>query len=430
MKLTIKKALGILALVAFMPSMVFAQSADVSALESQVKELTKKVAALEGTKSTQSSYGAGYVMPTEGDQGGLIHLGQDIDFGGHVATTYNAVIDDNNNTITGRLSQNNEGFAVNQAAFYFKKDANPEGGAGFKIDILAGRDARVIDFADTTAGADDFAFQQAYVEVNTPSPLGESDILPSVINWKVGRMTTLAGKEVINAQDNWNISRSVAFDFGLPYTHTGLRTQSAWFGDKVNVYMGVNNGWDVDVENNDFRTLEWALGFSPFENVNYFSTILFGPNQAGDSGSKTFLWTQVLDWSVTKALSLGLNFDWGKTGDDARATTSVAGFTDSRNTEWAGFSAYGKYQINDKWSFAERLELFRDTDEGRGVSGVAPGNGTDTFFGWTHTLEYRPYDNLITRLEYRWDRVNGGDGSIYGNDASRNTLAAQVIYVI
>ncbi len=423
MKLTIKKALGIFALVAFaMPSIARAQSVDVSALENQVKELTKKVAALEGSKSSQSSYGAGYVMPTEGDQGGLVHAAQDIDFGGHVATTYTNFIDQNAG-FQGRSFENNEGFALNQADFFFKKDANPEGGAGFKIDILAGIDATDIDFNNTaaqTGAADDFTFKEAYVELNTPSPLGESDILPSVINWKAGRMQTLAGKEVINAQDNWNISRSVAFDFGNPYTHTGLRTQSKWFNDKLNVYMGVNNGWDQDVENNDFRTLEWALGFSPIENVNYFTTVLWGPESgAGVEDDKTFL------WSVTKALNLGLNFDWGRT-DDNPNTVGL----DTGNTEWAGFSAYGKYQINDKWAFAERLELFRDVDGGRGVSTLGAGTGSDTFFGWTHTLEYRPYDNIITRLEYRWDRLNSGSGTLYGGDSSRNTLAAQVIYVI
>ncbi|MER2513461.1 MAG: outer membrane beta-barrel protein [Nitrosomonas ureae] len=421
MKLTIKKALGIFALVAFMPSMVFAQSADVSALENQVKELTKKVAALEGA-GTQSSYGAGYVMPTEGDQGGLLHAAQDIDFGGYVATTYTSHFGQNG-TWQGRIFDANEGFAVNQADFYFKKDAPAEGGAGFKIDIIAGRDARVIDFAPTSDN-DDFAFNEAYVEVNTPSLLGESDILPSMINWKVGRMSTLAGREVINPAANWNISRSVGFGFGLPFTHTGLRANTKWFGDKVNVYAGLNNGWDVDVETNDFRTMEFGLGFNILENVSYFSAIYFGPETAGVTDDKTFLWTHVLDWSVTEALKLGTELNWGRTND-------IMVGTDTGNAEFATFGFYGRYQIAPKWAAAQRIEIFRDIDGSRGAGfGAGAASGTDTMFGWTSTLEYTPYDNLITRLEYRLDKANSGNGQVFGTDSTRGTLAAQMIYTI
>ena len=409
MKLTIKKALGILALVAFMPSMAFAQSADVSALENQVKELTKKVAALEGAKTSQSSYGAGYVMPTEGDQGGLLHAAQDIDFGGYVATSYTSHFGQNS-TWQGRIFDANEGFAVNQANFYFKKDAPAEGGAGFKIDIIAGRDARVIDFA-ATADNDDFAFNEAYVEVNTPSLLGESDILPSMINWKVGRMSTLAGREVINPAANWNISRSVGFGFGLPFTHTGLRTNTKWFGEKLNVYAGVNNGWDVDVETNDFRTLEFGLGVNLLENLSYFTAIYFGPETAGISDDKTFLWTHVLDLAVTDALKLGAELNWGRTNDFVTAAGN------SENAEFATFGFYGRYQLAPKWAAAQRFEIFRDIDGSRGAGfGSGSGSGTDTMFGWTSTLEYTPYDNLITRLEYRLDKVNSGNGTIFGTD--------------
>ena len=88
MNLSLKKFFGFVAVIALVaPSMVFAQAAN-SDLESQVKELTKKVAMLESAKNSSSSFGGGYVMPTEGDapKGGLIHPPQDIDFGGYVPT--------------------------------------------------------------------------------------------------------------------------------------------------------------------------------------------------------------------------------------------------------------------------------------------------------------------------------------------------------
>jgi len=432
MKLSIKKLLGLLAVAAVaLPSVVFAQAAT-SDLESQVKELTRKVAALESSKSTQSSFGGGYVMPTEGDEkkGGLLHAAQDIDFGGYVATSYTEHIDQNQN-FQGKVYDQNQGFNMNQANFYFKKDAPAEGGAGFKIDMLAGSDNNSMRHGTTGATANNnrVDFNEAYIDVNTPLNTGNNDILPSVVNWKVGRMVTLAGREVINPAANWNISRSVAFGYGLPFRHTGLRTNTKWFNDKLDVYAGINNGWDNDVETNSSRTVEFAAGFSPIENVKYFSTILYGSETANTAEQPVFLWTHNFDWSATKALSFGMDMDFGR-AQDAFGTGDGTG----ENDMWYGFAGYARYQINDKWAGAYRTEIFQNQGQTRGAAGssaTGPGaGGNDTVFGNTFTLEYAMYDNLITRLEYRLDKASGDDGIIYGGDSSRNTIAAQMIYTI
>ena len=431
MNLSLKNFFSIMALVAMtIPSTVFAQSAD---LEAQVKELTQKVAALESAKSAPST--GTYVMPTEGgeNKGGFIHTPQDIDFGGYVAASYTEHIDQSQN-YQGKVYDQNQGFNLNQADFYFKKDAPAEGGAGFKIDILAGRDNTTMQSASTGSAvvsqqgisSSRVDFNEAFIDVNTPTGV-DSDILPSVVNWKVGRMVTLAGREVINPAANWNISRSVGYGYGLPFRHTGLRTNSKWFNDKVDFYAGINNGWDNDIETNSSRTVEFAVGFSPIENVKYFTTILYGSENVGTAEQPTFLWTHVLDWSVTKALSLGADIDWGR-------TQNAFGGTNSKNDNWMEISGYARYQINDKWAAAFRSEIFQNQGQSRAFAlstAAGPGvGGNDTIFGNTFTLEYAMYENLITRLEYRLDKANGNDGIIFGGDSSRNTLAAQMIYTI
>lgn len=427
MNLSLKKFFGLVAIFALaVPSMVFAQATSAD-LESQVKELTKKVAMLESAKSTSSSFGGGYVMPTEGDapKGGLIHPPQDIDFGGYVATSYTEHIDQNQN-YQGLVYDQNQGFNMNQANFYFKKDAPAEGGAGFKIDMLAGSDNNAMRHGTTGATANNnrVDFNEAYVDINTPTNIGNSDILPSVVNWKVGRMVTLAGREVINPLANWNISRSVAFGYSLPFRHTGLRTNTKWFNEKVDFYAGINNGWDNDVETNAGRTVEFAAGFSPIENVKYFSTILYGSETANTQEQPVFLWTHNFDWSATKALSLGLDIDWGHSRDTV---------FEGENDHWLGLAGYARYQINDKWAGAFRSEIFQNQGLSRnaGNSPTGPGaGGNDTIFGNTFTLEYAMYENLVSRIEYRLDKASGDNGIIYDGDSSRNTLAAQLIYTI
>ncbi len=438
MNLSLKKFFGFVAIIALaVPSMVFAQAAS-SDLESQVKELTKKVAMLESAKSSQSSFGGGYVMPTEGDvkTGGLIHPPQDIDFGGYVATSYTEHIDQNQN-FQGDVYDQNQGFNMNQADFYFKKDAPAEGGAGFKIDILAGRDNSVMQHGTTGATVASqqtnsnarVDFNEAFIEVNTPTGVSNNDILPSVVNWKVGRMVTLAGREVINPAANWNISRSIGYGYGLPFRHTGLRTNTKWFNGKLDFYAGINNGWDNDIETNAGRTVEFAAGFHPLENVSYFTTILYGPEVTGTAEQPTFLWTHVLDWAVTKSLSLGADIDWGQTKDILGTGTGTG-----ENDDWLELAGYVRYQINEKWAGAFRSEIFQNQGQSRGAALSTAGGpgvgGNDTVFGNTFTLEYKMYENLITRLEYRLDKASGDDGIIYGGDSSRNTVAAQMIYTI
>lgn len=438
MNLSLKKFFGLVAVIALaVPSTVFAQ-ATAGDLESQVKELTKKVAMLESAKNTQSSFGGGYVMPTEGDvkTGGLIHAPQDIDFGGYVAASYTEHIDQNEN-FQGKVYDQNQGFNMNQADFYFKKDAPADGGAGFKIDILAGRDNTTMQSASTGAAvvsqqgisSSRVDFNEAFIEVNTPTGVGESDVLPSVVNWKVGRMVTLAGREVINPAANWNISRSIGYGYGLPFRHTGIRTNTKWFNEKLDFYFGVNNGWDNDIETNAGRTVEFAVGVSPLENVKYFTTILYGPEVVGTAEQPTFLWTHVLDWAVTNALSLGAAIDWGHQ-KDILGTGAGTG----ENDNWLELAGYARYQINEKWAGAFRSEIFQNQGQSRAFalsSATGPGaGGNDTVFGNTFTLEYKMYENLITRLEYRLDKASGDDGIIYGGDSSRNTLAAQMIYTI
>ena len=79
----------------------------------------------------------------------------------------------------------------------------------------------------------DFGFGKAFDIVNGGEPaIGTKNIEQAFVSWKpkgkdsgfqmdFGKFVTSAGAEVIEANANWNYSRSILFAWAIPYYHFG-----------------------------------------------------------------------------------------------------------------------------------------------------------------------------------------------------------------
>lgn len=395
-------------------------ASEVDLLKQEIMLLNQKLATVEKRLATlePAIQAPAYFPPAEGEKKGLLTIAQDIEMGGYVDVQYNQNFTNSGDVIaggnTGRIFDNNrDSFTVNAVELNFTKLANPEGGAGFRVDIAYGEDSSVVN-AD--GDGDTVNLQQAYIEYNAPLSFFRTDgyqWLPTAINFKAGRMVTLAGNEVIEGPDNWNISRSFAFGLTIPFVHTGIRSNFKMFEDFLDVYLGLNNGWDNPVDNNTYKTLESGLGYSPIKNVNVFHALYWGPETDATNAHKRFLLTNVVGWDVTDKLALKGEFNYG---NQRREVT-----LDFENIDWYSYNLYGRYQLTDKLAFAYRAELFRDTKSFR--------SGLDSTL-WDHTLtaEYAFGDNILGRLEWRFDKAEHLDA--FQGDSSQQTLGAQLIYLI
>lgn len=386
---------------------------EMATLNRQMSTLEAKFAGLQQSGSVPT-----YVATSAGEE--KSSLISDIQVGGYVETQYNQNLTRGGNAIAGGnngriFDTDRESFTVNAVEVNFAKEANPEGGAGFRVDIAMGEDAQVVN--GDGAATDKFDLQQAYVEyVQSLSFLGDTTLISDTINFKAGRFTTLAGAEVIEGPDNWNISRSYAFGLALPFVHTGVRSNFQLLNDFFDVYFGVNNGWDNPVDNNTGKTFEFGLGYSPIEKVSLFHALYFGNENTDTDGSNAagsrFLFSNVISFDVTEKLSLKGEFN---VGQQRRAVTS------GENVQWTSYNAYARYQLTDKWAAAYRFELFRDQQAFR--------SSLDrTLWGQTFTIERQIAENLIGRVEYRLDRSEEVDA--FGEDSNMQTIGAQLIYVI
>ncbi len=426
-------------------------SGEVVALKQQVQDLTAKLNSLEGRVAGLASAPretVTQIVPAGGaSKGGLIHTMQDIRMGGYLDIEYNQNLTNvraNNAagtaaTITSgaggaaaggnpaRVFDNSQNsFTMNAAVLEFQKDPNPEGGVGFRFDLAAGYNAKAVDLATNGVRGGDVTFEQAYIDIVAPlSFLKGNDVFDDVVDIKVGRYWTLAGAEVVRSPDNWNISRSLAFGYALPFSHTGVRATYKLFQDKVTTYWGLNNGWDSTVDNNKQKTMEFGVSLNPIDNVTLTSSAYLGAEQAhgtaGGANHRRFLWSNVALWNATSKLSLMGEVNLG----NENRVAALAGQT-ARNAQWYTLAGYARYKLTDKLATAYRAEIFFDADTYRfeGTNGTSKDNWN--IWEQTFTLEYNIYDNLIGRLEYRFDKSD--DTNVFNGHTSQQTIGGQLIY--
>ena len=419
----------------------FAQEGEVEAVKKQIQQLTERINQLENQTKVRSDVTppshSPPVSPIEAAVSGIRLTGY-VDTAYHwnfenpihpVPSTTGAV---DRNQSMGVFDTEANSFTLHAVKLAFEKSAPQTGGAGFRTDLLIGDDAKVVSSAGTDTN--EFDFEQAYVEARLPLRALEGDkILGDKIYLKAGKFVTLAGAEVIEAKDDWNTTRSLLFGFAEPATHTGIRAAYDLYGGKVTLTTGLNNGWDTLEDNNNYKTWEGQMALKPNDDWLFTIATYMGPENANQAGHTRFLYDFVALWKVTQKFSLMANVD---IGNEKRVVQADGNF---ENALWHGYALYCKYQATEKWDFATRGELFMDRDNFRvGAAALSPvldyvGGTTVTSFHareahyweWTSTTEYKLYDNVISRLEYRYD---WSDAPIFSGESSQNTLSAQLIY--
>ena len=343
------------------------------------------------------------------------------------ATNSNAtrVFDNNANTLN-----------LDAAKITLQKTPTSDDRVGFRTDILAGHDAELIHSAGLGLASTDVPFdlEQAFVELSLPTKNvihGANDM-----DLKVGKFVTMHGAEVIESKDNWNISRSLLFGWAIPFTHTGVRAGYT-FDNGWDLYLGVNNGWDTVIDTNKGKSVEGHFGFNGLKlpgdsSLTIALNGMFGPETTSSTKNRYLSDIVVTYKTPWKPLTLMYNYDYAS---EERVLPDPSNALDIGvdTADWQGHAAYARIDINDQWSVSGRYEWFQDDNHVRiapSLPGtIAPG---DTYWETTGTLEYRPWKNIVTRLEYRHDAANQPvffDRSVTGFSDTQDTISGEVIFI-
>jgi len=151
MEKMLRGLLGIFLIGMFLvPGAVFAETTgEVAALKAQIEALSRKLEAMDSKMMTLEKPAPGaqavYIPSAPDEKKGLLRAMEDIHMGGYVETQFqNKVGEPQQNGNVGRSLTDKaaDTFSMNAAKLWFEKLANPEGGAGFRIDMMMGSDVR------------------------------------------------------------------------------------------------------------------------------------------------------------------------------------------------------------------------------------------------------------------------------------------------
>ena len=320
--------------------------------------------------------------------------------------------DDSNSAlpIPFRGTNKRDGFNLNVVKLSLEKPLDEsEWASGYKVDLLFGPDAVNYNTSvGTGAAPSDFAIQQAYVALRAPVGNG--------IEFKVGTFTTIIGYEVFESGNNPNFSRSWGWA-AEPTQHTGVLGMYR-VNDCLSMAGGVANTLSPGINNRS--------GVGTAADGNFWSKTWLG--------SVALTAPQSWGWAAGSALYGGVISGWGGSGNQdnyyAGLTLNTpvaglkAGIAYDRITDLGGVDGrkgdilglYASFQATPKLSLHARAECVWADD---------PSTSTDdaTVKSLTGTVQYDLWQNVISRLELRWDELNNTAA-----DNSSLALYANIIY--
>lgn len=279
--------------------------------------------------------------------------------------------------------------------FVFQKPVSKPKDWGIRLDVTAGSDEPEVSasyglFRDSDGNSGDVDIHQLFVSYIAPVGSG--------LRIDFGKFITHMGFEVIDGYDGYNdnYSRSFLFGYGLPFTHTGIKT-SYTFGPKISGMVMLAQGSDVVKDNNSSKTVGAQLTITPAKKWTLYANYLGGAECKDDNHDLRHTFDVVTVFKATSNLIFTMDAVYGT---DANAVSA------GHNGNWAGGALFARYNFNEHWAVAARGELFDD-------KGGARTGTVQRLSSFVLTPEYKlPLkmrelkSTFVVRGDLRFDRSN------------------------
>ena len=407
-----------LAAALFAPLAALAEDADrrMELMEQRLLALEDRLAASQATIDQQADLLRAQAAPAVSQGTQVDSFLSGLEFGGHIKGSY---LFNENSPQEGGTAQplcqfncrHNE-FSFDSAKIEIGKAASEPGSVGFQFDVVYGQNADILRALSPDApggffGASDFSLfvQQAYVSYNWND-----------IEFKFGNFETLLGWELIDSEDNNNITHGILFTWAIPLYHTGVLASGS-FSEQIGWSLGVTNGFNNTFDTNDNKGV---VGLVSFEEGGFFTSLssYYGSDGGftGSVGSSDDIWIfdYVASFEASDNLSFWLNVDYGDVEDSATAVPAGSG-----DSDYLGVAVGASFSLSERTSLAIRGEYWDDEDDVRGACGIGIESSDCELWSLTGTLSYKMTDNLLLRGEVRYDLADDDtatDGDIFPDD--------------
>jgi len=306
-----------------------------------------------------------------------------------------------------------------------------EWASGYKAEMWFGPDAvNPNGIGSQFSGTGDVAIKQAFVALRTPIGNG--------IDWKIGVFDTIVGYESSNAGDNPNYTRSWGYSIE-PTQHTGI-LGTYRFSDTIAASFGVANTWNATINGRDSgnidasKTVMASIALTAPESFGFlqggslYAGVVHG-KQSGAVVNQAFRTSYYAGATVptpVEGLKAGVAFDYLELNEGSPAFNS---------SSTSALAAYLSFAATEKLTLHGRVDYLQV-----GGDGVSPAGGSvaafapgDDILSSTLTADYQLWQNVISRVEFRWDHdLDEGGDAFRGGGVSGHTdemsLLANVIY--
>jgi hypothetical protein len=277
--------------------------------------------------------------------------------------------------------------------------------SGYRVDLWLGPDASDLDTGSTSNSAE---LRQAYLDLRFPlvNPLTSGET--TSLDLRIGTFNSIVGFESPDHNDNAHYTRSWGYTI-QPTVHTGLLAFFPGTGrpgvdplyewdSRYQIALGVANTNDPRINgtpaNADRKTLlagfMWELpeALGPLRGSRFSLGYVNGRARTGSDPIQN--------------LSLGLGLlpnseNWNLSLTHDSRILPGAGNDDSV------FGLYVGRQLSDDLTLSARGEIYREGS--KLYSGESAAEQTDGQ-ALTLTLNYKIWENVISRIEYRWDNTD------------------------
>ncbi len=254
---------------------------------------------------------------------------------------------------------------------------------------------------------------QAYVSYN-----------PGEWMFNAGRLVTWMGNEVIESKSNWNYTRSLSFQYAIPYWYEGISANYAPVS-QFNLSGFVADGWN---HSGDTAFYDWGKTYGlqanikPNEEWGIVLNGIAGPGATAGSasaqGNARYSAEGIVTWSPTPEWSLAFDGLWGAQDlPDGGVTLKSADGSLSYlayNLPYWTLDFYIRCQVQKDWALALRLEEVQDSFNLLHIYGaVAARDALDIEAREVaFTVEHNFTPNTLMRLEVRYDDALSGGSEL------------------
>jgi hypothetical protein len=330
----------------------------------------------------------------------------------------------------------------------------PSGAAaqdGFSLDVISLSLSKALDESEWAAGynAQLWFGQNGPNSIGGVNQVGNGTIIKNAnvdlrvpvgngIDVKMGIFDSIIGYESTDFNANPNYSRN--FGWGLePTTHEGVLL-SYNVNEMISVSAGIANANTPTLGGNA------AAGAIESQKSYMASVALTAPDSMGFLSGAT-LYAGFLDGlqgdsttddtsniyvgatipTPVEGLAVGVSWDYRlENGPNSSAVATATGGTSGA---WAtALAGYVSYNVTEKIAAHYRIDWAQGTDGTFGDGAVVANTTQDKVLSNTLTLDYKAWENVISRLELRWDHSLDAINRYGATDRNDITVAANVIY--